>query len=245
MKKVFLFFASMVIFWSSAVAFADDTTVTLGLKTWYSYWKESTDYLGGGSDSNSYGSAFLAGPSLNIKFGKPFIGATYLMSVQDHEVSDYLVPGDTMKFERKDLELTLGYLITKHFGMFIGYKTIEATERYTFVPSGYDNENAGTWRLKGPEIGILGNIPLSPSAAIYFNMALLRMEQEFEYPGGSTTSLFDMTGLSGEAGVAFSFSESLFANIGVKALAFTGDDDTGDTYTHTFYGPTLGLNYIF
>ena len=247
MKKIVTVLLSVTLIFCSTAAFAVDTKVTLGLKAWANSWDETIDYIDGTSNSYDMGSAFMLGPSLNVKLGKVFLGATYLKSMSDYEAKDWSYPGsgDTMTFERKDLDITLGVMFVPYFGMFVGYKTVDAPATYSDPFYGITNESVGTWKLKGPGIGILGNIPLGRAAAIYGNLAFLSLKQEFALSGGSTVPSYDLTGIAGEVGVAFAFTESLSANIGFKAQSFSGDNEAGDTVDDTFKGLTLGLNYSF
>ena len=51
---------------------------------------------------------------------------------------------------------------------------------YTNVSGLHEALNDGTWKLKGPGIGILANAPLGKSAALYGNLSFLEVKQEFE-----------------------------------------------------------------
>ena len=248
----------------SSAAFADDDVkVTLGLKGWYNWWTHSATYSDGSSNSWNNGSAFMIGPSLNLKFGKVFLGASYLQSTSNYKAPDWFDNGggDTMEFERKDLDLTVGFMFTPYFGAFVGYKTIDAPMKYTNPNSTptFSGVDMGSWKLKGPGIGILGNAPLGRSAAFYGNLAFLSVKQEYEYPAtsfvdstgrtislaGGTTSSYDMTGGALEFGVAFAMTERASANVGFKYQTFSGDSSAGTTHTQTFYGPVFGLNLSF
>lgn len=245
MKKMIPVLFGITLIFCSTAAFAVDTKVTLGVKSWYNSWTETVDYVSGTSDSYDMGSAFMLGPSLNLKVGKVFLGATYMKSLSDYELKDWQNSGDSLKFERKDLDLALGVMFVPYFGMFVGYKSVDAPAKYSNPALGINNESLSTWKLKGPGIGILGNVPLGRSAALYGSLAFLSLKQEFVSPSGSTTSSYDLVGVSGEVGVAFAFSESLSANVGFKAQSFSGEDDFGNTSDDTFTGLALGLSYTF
>ena len=245
MKKIITVLLGVSLLFCSSAAFAVDTKVTLGLKAWSNSWKETVDNVFGNSKTFDMGSALMVGPSLNVKFGKVFLGATYLTSTSDYESNDWFVSGDTMKFERKDLDVTLGVMFVPYFGMYLGYKTVDAPAKYTDPSSGIFDESLSTWKLKGPGIGILGNVPLGRSAALYGSLGVLWLNQEFATTGGTTESSYDLVGVAGEIGVAFAFTQSLSGNIGFKAQSFSGEDDFGNTSDDTFTGLTLGLNYTF
>ena len=242
MKKVCVVLVAVLLAFSSSMAFAD-TKVTIGLKTWYNWWTHDVDYVDGTSSSWDNGSSFMVGPSLNIKAGKVFFGGSYLQSTSNYEAPDWFAIGDTMEFEREDLDVTAGVMFTPYIGMFIGYKNIDAPMTYKSIAGG-TGVDYGTWNLNGPGLGILGNIPLGQSAAFYGNLALLSVDQEFQYPTGTTAS-FDMIGASFELGTAFAFSEIVSANVGFKYQTFVGDNAVGDTHSQNFYGLTVGLNFTF
>ena len=245
MKRSSVVLAALVamLLGSSNLAYADGTKVTVGIKAWANSWEEKVEYNGGGSDTWDNGSSLMIGPSVNLRFeNNMFLGAAYLVSTSDYESNDWIFVGDTMSFDRKDLDLTLGYMITPKFGVFAGYKSIESDATYKYPPLSID-QKIGTWTLKGPGIGILGNIPLSESFALYGNLAIMSIKQKISTELGSSSS--DSAGASFEIGAAFAFSDALSANIGIKSQSFSGDDEFGDTYTDTFTGVTFGVNYTF
>jgi len=250
MRKTLVAMTAAIFMLTAGIASADDTKVTLGVKMWSNKWEEKSEILGGGSSTTDMGSSLMVGPALNIRFPSNwFIGATYLKSTKDYEQKD-AATGDTFAFERKDLDLTLGYMFSPQFGLFFGYKTIDAPA--TFKMAGISDFSVGTWKLKGPGIGILGNIPLGESAALYGNLALLKMKQEFvfsdqmaAFAGSSGIPSYDTVGASLEIGLAMAFTQNLSANIGIKSQSFSGTDEFDTTYTDTFAGLTGGLNFTF
>src|SRR5574341_443063 len=185
MKKVCIVLIAVLLAFSSSMAFAD-TKVTLGLKSWYNWWTHDRDYASGTTKSWDNGSSFMVGPSLNIKAGKVFFGGSYLQSTSNYEAPDWFAPedADRMEFERKDLDITAGVMFTPYIGVFVGYKSIDAPMEYTNAASTptFSSADFGSMTIKGPGFGILGNIPLGQSAALYGNLALLSVEQQFEYP---------------------------------------------------------------
>ena len=245
MKKHLIVLAMLLIVISASAASADDTKVSLGLKMWQNKWETEIEPPVGAPKTFDNGSALMVGPSLNIRFPSQwFIGAAYLVSTQDYEAKDYFNAGDTMTFERKDLDFTLGYMFNSYFGLFVGYKSIGQDMTYNDPPS-VQNLAAGTWELKGTGIGILGNIPLGETAAIYGSFALLSMKQNYQTPTGTNISLDDMAGASIEVGLAMAFTDTLSANIGIKSQAFSAKDEFETTTTESFAGLTAGLNFSF
>jgi len=159
-----------------------------------------------------------------------------------------------MKFERKDTDVTAGYMFVPYFGIFAEYKVIDAPMKYTSaVDFSYSDRDLGSWKMKGPGIGLLANAPLGESSTFYASLAFLKLDQDIEYPVtavspvGSSSS-FDMVGFSVELGTAIAFSSSLSSTIGFKYQTLWGDETRGfREYTHyqDFYGLTLGMSYTF
>jgi opacity protein-like surface antigen len=242
MKKLLVVLVGIFLFAVATTAFAE-TKVTVSLKAWSNDWEEEASYADGTSETFDIGSAIMVGPALNVRFdNNMFAGVTYLATTSDYEFQNSNIPPDTIGIDRKDLDLTVGYMFTPRFGMFIGYKNIDASARFTAPPPEVD---AFDLTLKGPGIGILGNIPLTNSVALYGNLAFMSIKEKFEFPGGGSSSS-DMTGASAEIGVAVAFSEAFSGNLGFKYQSFAGDkDEFGEEVTETFSGVTLGLNYTF
>jgi opacity protein-like surface antigen len=242
MKKLLVVLVGIFLFAVATTAFAE-TKVTVSLKAWSNDWEEKVETLGGTTDTTDIGSTLMVGPALNVRFdNNMFAGVTYLATTSDYEFQNSNIPPDTLSIDRKDLDLTVGYMFTPRFGMFIGYKNIDASARFTAPPPEAD---AFDLTLKGPGVGILGNIPLSNSVALYGNLAFMSIKEKFEFSAaaGGGSSSYDMTGASAEIGVAVAFSDAFSGNLGFKYQSFTGEE--ADTVTETFSGLTLGLNYTF
>ncbi len=244
MKKLLVVLVGIFLFAVATTAFAE-VKATVGVKAWANKWDWKIENASGTSKTWDNGNALMVGPSLNVRFGDHFfVGATYLKSMKDYESGDWgTASAGTMSFERKDLDLTMGVMFSRYFGFFAGYKTVEAPATYTNPVSGYSNAGWGSWKLKGPGLGLVASIPLGGSAALYGNLAFMKMKREWNTPGGSSPS-YDKTGGSIEMGAALAFTQSFSGTLGYKVQSFTGDEGT-QTHTHTFSGLTLGLNYTF
>jgi hypothetical protein len=243
MKKLLVVLVGIFMFAVATTAFAE-TKVTVGVKAWANKWDWKNEYADGTSQTWDNGNSLMVGPSLNLRFGDHFfVGATYLKSTKDYESGDWGTAGaGTMSFERTDLDLTMGAMFSRYFGMFVGYKTVDASATYTNPVSGYSNADWGSWTLKGPGLGLVASIPLGGSAALYGNLAVMKLKNEW-----STvyTSSIDKVGGSLELGAAVAFTQSFSGTLGYKIQSFTGDDNTDDSHTDTFTGVTFGLNLTF
>ena len=122
MKRIIVVFAAALMALSPGAALAEESPVkvTVGLKSWYNSWTHSVDYTDGTSQSWNNGSAFMIGPSVNVKAGGFFVGGSYLKSVSDYKANDWYTVGDSMKFERKDMDMTMGYMFVPYVGVFLG-----------------------------------------------------------------------------------------------------------------------------
>jgi hypothetical protein len=245
MKNILTGFLFVAILAAAAAANAEETKVTVGLKAWQNSWEEKTETAAGGTETLDLGSSLMVGPSVNVRFANNwFAGATFLATAQDYETKDLLFTGDLLTVSRKDLDVIAGYMFTPRFGAFFGYKSIDADATYTLPASLGSGSGSFTWELTGPGLGILGNIPLTDSIALYGSLAVLSIDSTFTNADGTSTTA-DLVGASVELGAAFAFAERMSANIGIKSQSFSGDEDDGGTTTDTFTGLTFGVNYTF
>jgi hypothetical protein len=234
----------------AATAFASDTKVSLGLNLWSNTWKETVKTEGGAVRDFDNGRALMAGPSLDVRYSKDwFARISYLTALSDYQSPDWFASGDTMKFKRTDVDLMAGYLLHDplndvNVGVFAGYKTIDAPAFYTNRAAGLNNVDAGTWKLRGPGLGVLVEKPLDASTLLYGNLAYLFLQQEFAFSGGSV-SRFDTGGWALEVAVAHFFTKAMSVNVGIKYQRFKGDKDNGDNITDSFSGLTAGVAYTF
>lgn len=212
------------------VAYADDTSVSVSIKGWYNSWEEKYQ----GETIKSDDPVFMVGPSVNVRSGNWFGGITYLTSTSgDYTFSDIIFQGDILEIERKDLDIIVGYMLSPRFGVFAGYKSIEAPAKYSYGGSSYDYD---ALKLTGPGIGILGNYPFEGiNASLYGSLALMSLDYEW----GDVAD--DVSGASLEIGVNYAFTENLSGNVGIKSQSFSGSEDAEDTFS----GPTFGVNYTF
>ncbi len=229
---------------------ASDTKLSLGLKLWANTWKETVEpWQGGGKRTFDNGSEVMAGPSLSARFWKDwFADITYLKAFGDYESPDWFASGDSMKFERTDVDFQAGYLVHDAFndvniGFFVAYKTIEAPASYSNQAAGLNDVDAGTWKLWGPGLGVLAEKHLDKSTMLYGNASYLFLEEEFAF-FGSGTSRFDSKGFAAEVGVAHSFTDAVSANFGIKYQWIKGDKNNAHI-TDTFSGLTAGIAYTF
>ncbi len=250
MKKLLVALVGIFLFAVATTAFAE-VKATVGVKAWANKWDWKVEDSFGNSTTWDNGNAIMAGPSLNLRFADHFfIGANYLKSMKDYESGDWDLSGNgvytgTLAFERTDIDLTMGVMFSHYFGFFVGYKTIEAPTTGTDLSKGISDQDFGTWKLKGPGLGLVASIPLGGSAALYGNLAFMKMKDKWEYASGSSSDSTDYTGGSIELGAAVGFTESFSGTLGYKIQSFSGDVDGGGTETHTFSGVTLGLNLTF
>ena len=249
MKKLLVVMVGVFMLAVATTAFAEVKT-TIGVKAWANKWDMKQEDTTGYSKTWDNGNALMVGPSLNVRFGDHFfVGANYLKSTKDYESSNWASTTDNMAFERTDIDVTMGVMFSSHFGMFVGYKSIDAPTTYSDSANGIAKRDNGTWTMKGPGLGLVASIPLGSSAAIYGNLAFMKMKDEWTSPSGASTTAYDKTGGTLELGVAVAFSQHFSSTLGYKIQSFTGDEGTTsgitDSLTHTFTGATVGLNLTF
>jgi len=247
MKKLLVVLVGIFMFAVATTAFAE-VKATVGVKAWANKWDWKQEDSLGNSKTWDNGSSIMVGPTLNLRFGDHFfVGANYLKSTKDYESSDWNTSTDNRAFERTDVDLTMGVMFSRHFGMFVGYKTIDAPATYSDPGSGISTVDGGSFSLKGPGLGLVASIPLGGSAALYGNLAFMKIKMEHEWPpiSGLSNDSSDKTGGTLELGGAVAFTQSFSGTLGYKIQSFSGDDGFGGTDTHTFSGVTLGLNLTF
>ena len=248
MKKITPVGIVLIATLAAATAAASDTKVSLGLNLWSNTWKESVKSEGGAVRDFDNGGTLMVGPSLSVRSSRLFADINYLVALGDYESPDWFASGDKMKFERKDADFLAGYLLHDplndvNAGFFVEYKTIDAPASYTNRAAGLNNVDVGTWKLRGPGLGVLVESHVEESTLLYGRVAYLFLEQEFAFSSG-TVSRFDTGGWALEAGVSHAFTKAMSANGGIKFQQFKGKDN-GDHITDSFSGLTAGIAYTF
>lgn len=237
-----------LVYTTAAVAFEVDT-VSLGLKVWANTWKETVEPAAGAAKKFDNGNEPMVGPSLNVSSKDWFSGITYLKALGDYESSDWFANGDKMKFERSDLEFLAGYQLHDRIndlklGFFVEYKRSDAPASYTYPAAGFNDFNAGTWKLEGPGLGLFLEKPLDDWTLLHGNVSYLFLQEEFAFSSGGV-SRFDAGGWALEVAVSRSFAKAMSATVGVKYQRFKGEKDNGDDVTVSFSGLTGGISYTF
>jgi len=166
--------------------------------------------------------------------------------MKDYESHNWSSPTDTVAVERTDVDVTMGVMFTRYFGMFVGYKNIDAPLTYTDPALGISNVVLGKITMKGPGIGLLASVPLGSSAAIYGNLAVMKIQDQFTNAAGVASTANDKAGGSLELGLAVALGNHFSSTLGYKVQVFSGElTNSTDVETNTFKGATLGLNLIF
>ncbi|MDA8099739.1 MAG: hypothetical protein M0042_08940 [Nitrospiraceae bacterium] len=193
--------------------------VEAGVKAWYNKWKSDVP----GAGSTTFDSTLLIGPAVEVMCPRHFyFEASYLFSVADYEHSE---AGVTEKFDRKDLDLAVGYQFIPQAGVYVGYKKV------SMGGEGVSSD------LTGPMIGIRGNVPVSHMFAVYGNLTYLMTKVEVT---GAPKE--DAPGTVIELGVKAEVAKKVSANLGYKIETTKGDDSK---IKDTFSGITLGAMYAF
>jgi hypothetical protein len=141
--------AALLLIAANGAALAQERTeVEVGVKFWFNDWTHDVPGLPSAiSDTEA-----LFGPTIGVKFpNRVFVEGSYLVST-----SDYSFPDGT-RFDRQDLELSIGYMIVPVFGILAGYKNSEFKENFTGVKD----------TVYGPLIGIIGIAQVDPISSFY------------------------------------------------------------------------------
>lgn len=214
---------------------AEETHVSVGLKTWFATWTESF----GGEEIESDVS-LLIGPTIGVRSGNFFGGLTYMFGTftfPDQDVCDPFFGCISIGLEadRADLDLVAGYNLHPNFGAFLGYKKADFTLTVTCPGCPSDEFDA---TFSGPVLGLNFNAPLGESRWILFgNMSYLLLEYEDD------DFKEDAPGFSIELAGAYSLENApVNLTVGYKFQSVTGEDSD---VTDEFSGVTLGANYTF
>ncbi len=246
MRKIVALFALMtVVVVAAPAAFAEGAKTTLSVKTWMNSW-EISDSAGNSVDSDN--TVLMIGPAVSVRLeNNVFFGGSLLFTTGDYEFPYGDGTSATETISRTDLDLTIGYMFTPRFGAFVGYKSITGDYTDEWPASGIQYAT-GDLTMNGPGFGILANIPLSDTVALYGSLAWMFMDFEFTYSGPDSfenalySSTDDVTGASVEIGLAFLLNPQTSINVGLKSQSFSGSDTDIE---HSFAGLTAGLNYTF
>ncbi len=230
MKRVIGLLCCITLFFSLSVSvFAEDFSVGIGVRGWYSGWNFSRE--------ESDNPVLLIGPSLKLQYGKFFTGISYLKSVSNYDFKEST--GERFIIEdRNDIAIIIGYMLHPRFGLMIGYKLIQFFNKNVVSSDYFKN------RMRGPAIGLTFNYPVSDTGlALFGNGSYLLLEYEELY-GGFKKEANDFKGGSLDAGIAYGFSKNVSANLGYKYQLMTFKFD-GVGGHHIISGPTFGLDYRF
>lgn len=244
MKKAGSLFAALVavmIMFLGSASIAEETKTTLGVKAWISSWEDKN-----ATGTQKYNSIAMIGPAVEVKFeNNMFLKGALLFGTVDHEYSYFVSPADNEQntiSSRKDLDLVAGYMITPRLGAFVGYKS--RTADFTFESPIGTVVLMSDIKIKGPGIGILGNIPISETVALYGSLSWMVLDTEATWAGGSSSEESD--GPSAEIGVAFNTSPQTAINVGYKYEKFSGSySDGSGSFDEMLAGVTVGFNYRF
>ena len=134
-----------------------------------------------------------------------------------------------MKFDRQDIDIAAGYMITHSFGAFVGYRDS------SMKASTKEKETSF-----GPLVGIRGAVPVNEALSIYGKLTYLINRLKTETPDQVMNQ--SNNGWIGEAGVKYELSRQFSANLGYQ---YETTKAQNDGFQDTFRGVTLGAMYAF
>jgi opacity protein-like surface antigen len=216
--------AMLLIGAASVVRAEEGIEVEVGVKAWFNKWKRE---LPTGESSKSKCTRLL-GPAVEVKFPDHiFVEASYLASLNDYRFSD--ITGQT-KFERKDLDMAMGYAITPMVSVFAGYKESAFKEDVT----GNKETNYG------PIAGIRGSYALNDKTSFHGGLNYLLTRLKVEDAAGTVTE--KSPGWIAELGAQYEFAKHTSVDLGYKYETTKGKESK---IKDTFAGLTLGVKYAF
>ena len=219
-----------------------DLTVVVGMKTWLSTWDswELVDVSGDGTNDSL--AAFKSDtemaliPSVTLKYDKLFVSLGW-MNETDYGFPEWTGSGATppagLNPKREEMDLNVGYSLTKNVSIAAGYKEITQTW-------GGGQE----WEYSGPTLGVMASSSIGGRWGIYGNFSVGKLD--VEAPG---FNIEDANYLSSELGFAYVPTSWLSLTLGYKYQAL----DTAVTFatgtevsaTDATKGLILGANLMF
>jgi hypothetical protein len=216
-------------------ATANDLSITLGLKARFNNLTASVaDSSVIFDDADSW--AILLGPSLKMAYKKFFVGVTWLQTVQQRYTLDYYdiarsQPSST-DVSMSEIDALAGYMLHPRFGAFVGYKSISA--KMTPVANlNYDLV------IKGPAIGVSGNVPLGKLPMLAVASASYLAITEYAFAPTNTGQ--KGSGYALEIGTTYDPFEDWVFYLGLKLQRY--EADLGDEWKS--FGLTISADYRF
>lgn len=219
MKHFVLFI--FVCFFMTTVS-AQETSVNLGLKAWYASASLEYSDNSGASLKEESEWTLLYGPSLNIRRGDYFIGASYLTG--SFPFNDFDNTGVDIDMDRNELDFVAGYYFVEKLAAIIGYKSIDYKIQGTDIKAD----------AKGPAIAITGYYPFAEKYIIFGTISYVDLNGD---------NIDDAEVVAVEFGVARPLSNPAFSvSAGVKSQVYDYKESFYEE-TDTFTGLMFGINY--
>ncbi len=240
MKKILSTLIVILLLGFTTVAKAKEgPQFSLGVKTWFAIWDET---IAGGFDEQS-DVGLMLGPSFGARSGDFFVGVTWLEGSFDFE-DQFVAPGFTaeLEWERRDLDIILGYNFHPRMGGFVGYKHIDVKQTTKVVDT-----TGGMAPIKseldfnafGPGIGVNFNLPLE-GKRLFFTGSISYLALELDSESSPTE---DFPGVSFDISGAYILKKMpASATVGYK---FQRAETDNSTIKEEFSGLTFGFTYAF
>jgi hypothetical protein len=242
--------------------FGKNMSLHLGIKAWRATYETQTfktdDYIrAGGVESTSN----MFGPSFRVQYKKYYIGGSYYFGGGFNGTAvDYYINQKAQhilgyKFEKKDMDILMGYYVNPEISVFIGYKRIETNGKfqwYTRTASTGYNET-----IEGPVFGMTLNLPLAYSGLTFFStLGYATLNGKADYilkwtdadgniTEDKTSSSFDSLGPAIEFGFHCLLKDFPYLRfyVGYKYQEYKNPDI--DDYSSKLYGLNISSYLIF
>ncbi|MBI3584060.1 MAG: hypothetical protein HY096_08960 [Nitrospinae bacterium] len=244
---------------SSVSAEESRLNYSIGLKGWSNQWETgyffNDESYAGKNVQVTTGSKFTLIPVLAVKYGNVFIsGSYYMKSDFSFNKFSYRATYSTVgtitetlasSADRTEWDANIGYYIHPSVALSLGYKNITQDYTSTLSSPGITYGQAtskSTTEIKGPAIGITGNVPISGGFGLYGNLAYGWLKSKYtgvSREDSSTYTLSD-TGFNYRAE-----SIPLMINLGYRYQSIYTDAPNGLKGPDITEGIVLGANMIF
>jgi len=240
MKKIIVHVLSilLILFVISVKSDAQAGTVMIGAKAWYLEWDSAFDKaiadalvkeLNNTNPSQKWsanvkpGTGFLAGPLLGYQtddnkwsFSSAFMFVNSFQTKSEWSESNvyHSVVGTKTTMDRKDIDLSVSYLLLDFMKVFAGFKYVTANYDVNFESDGSDFYNA-KMTSKIPTAGIAVATSISENLVIGLQVGVMYIIPSYKMDG-ETVKADNSYGFTVEPNISYTITENFMIQLGIR-----------------------------
>jgi hypothetical protein len=244
---------------ASSVSAIDSLNFGIGVRGWQNQWETSISFndtsFAGQNVKVTTDSKFVPIPVLAVKYGNVFISGSYYTKTnftfnKFNYRATYTTVGTIVETletsaERSEWDANIGYYIHPSVALSVGYKNI--TQDYTQTVSSpgitYSQPTTkSTTEIKGPAIGIMGNVPIGSGFGLYGNISYGWLKSKYTGVSAEDNSSYVLT----DVGFNYIFeSIPILLNLGYRYQSIYTDVSSGLKAPDITTGFVVGANLVF